>query len=390
MARTVIEHRKNGTQSQADSVVKVPAENYFDPARWQLEVDRIFKRLPLVLGFSSELRAPGSYRAVEVAGTPVLLVRGDDGAIRAFVNMCSHRGAQLVDLGVGEARRFSCPYHAWTYNTSGDLIGLLDAKDFGEIDRSCLGLTPLPVTERAGLIWVILSPSSTVDFDEFLQGYDELLEHLGFDTCTVVGRQELIGANWKVAYDGYLDFYHLPILHRNSFGSEISSKAIYASWGPHQRVMGPDRGIEAMADQPESEWEESKLLGGVWTIFPHISVASFDAGGKMFMFSQLFPGRNADESITVQNFLHTLPESEIQQDLVDERMAFLKHVVADEDYYTGTRMQTALKTGTKKEVMFGRNESGGQMFHRWVQALIDADTDEKLAAVLSEGIDAKH
>jgi carnitine monooxygenase subunit len=388
MARHGMAHWNAGTQSQTDAVVRVPASNYFDRARHDLEVERIFKRLPLMLGFSSELRNAGDFRAMEVAGIPVLLVRGDDGAMRAFVNTCSHRGAQVAEAGTGHTRRFSCPYHAWVYDLSGDLVGMLDAKDFGEVDKTCLGLTSLPVAERAGLIWVILDPHSTVDFDVFLAGYDELLAHLRFDECTVVGRQELEGANWKVAYDGYLDFYHLPILHRNSFGADMSSKAIYFSWGPHQRVVGPDRHYDKLATLPEDQWDESALVGGVWTIFPHISVAAFDANGKMFMVSQLFPGPTPDTSITVQHFLHTKPADAEQAQKVDEVMAFLRYVVGEEDYATGKRIQAGLKTGAKSEVLFGRNEGGGQRFHRWVEALLNAETDAALAEVLANGIDA--
>ena len=203
MAHRGLAHWKAGTVPLVDDVYRVPTTNYTDPARWQLEVDRIFKRLPLMLGFASELREPNTYRAVEVAGVAVLMVRGLDGALRAFVNMCSHRGAQVVPDGVGEARRFACPYHAWTYDTQGDLVGVLDASAFGDIDRSCMGLTPLPVCERAGLIWVVLTPGQTVDFDAFLCGYDDVLAYHHFDRCRVVGRQDLVGPNWKVAYDGY-------------------------------------------------------------------------------------------------------------------------------------------------------------------------------------------
>lgn len=241
IARRAKMHLEADTQDQAAEVYRVPAKNYTDPERFDLEVDRIFKRLPLMLGFSSELRDTGAYQAMEVAGVPVLLTRAADGAIRAFVNMCSHRGAIVVEEGVGSARRFSCPYHAWTYDNEGDLVGMRDAEDFGEIDRSCHGLTTLPVTERAGLIWVVLTPEATVDFDAFLSGYDEMLAHLKFDECHVAGRQTLVGANWKVAYDGYLDYYHLPILHKDTFGPDYSSKALYDAWGPHQRVTAPNR-----------------------------------------------------------------------------------------------------------------------------------------------------
>jgi carnitine monooxygenase subunit len=372
--RRAIEHAKAGTADSEPDVFRVPITAYLDPDRFQVEVDRIFKRLPLMLGLSSELREPGSYRSLDVSGVPVLLSRGDDGALRAFLNVCSHRGAIVQPEGIGVARRFTCPYHAWSYNDRGDLVGILDAERFGEVDRSCLGLTPLPVAERAGLIWVVLTPNAVIDFDLFLCDYDDALKYLDMENCHVVGRQTISGPNWKVAYDGYLDLYHLPILHRNTFGA-IDNKALYESWGPHQRVTGPSRFFSHLLDVPEDEWPITDLLGGVWTIFPHISIAAFDAGGKMFMVSQLFPGDNVNESYTTQTFVHTQPPTPEQAAMVAEKMAFLHHVVADEDYFTGKRIQRAARSGAKKEFLFGRNEGGGHRFHQWVEAIIATEDD---------------
>ena len=374
MAQRGLAHWRAGTVDLETDVFRVPTTNYTDPVRWRQEMDRIFKRLPLMLSFSSELQAAHSYRAVEVSGVPVLLVRGDDGAMRAFVNMCSHRGAQVVPDGLGQARRFSCPYHSWTYDTVGDLVGVLDAKQFGEIDRSCMGLTPLPVCERAGLIWVVLTPGAAVDFDAFLCGYDDLLAFHHFDRCRVVGRQTLVGPNWKVAYDGYLDYYHLPILHRDSFGPDMSTQALYDWWGPHQRVSAPDRTFGTKLDgKAEADWTDADLTAGVWTIFPHVSIAGFD-NGQVYMVSQLFPGAAVGESYTTQTFLHTSPEPvDGEAEFIAERMAFNLRVVRDEDYFTGLRIQRNVETGAKKEFVFGRNEGGGQRFHGWVQRILDTD-----------------
>jgi carnitine monooxygenase subunit len=373
IARRGVAHVENGTQDQAPGVHEVPVTNYFDADRWRLEMDRIFRRLPLVLGVSSELREPYAYQAIEVAGMPVLITRGDDGRIRAFVNMCSHRGAIITEDGVGSARRHTCPYHAWSYDVSGALVGVLDADDFGDIDRSCLGLTPLPAAERAGLIWVTLSTEPAVDIDTFLCGYDEMLTHLGFEDCHVVGRQWLDGPNWKVAYDGYLDYYHLPILHRDSFGPDMSTKALYDAWGPHQRVTAPDRHFEPLVGREPDDWAMSELIGGVWTIFPHVSIASFDAAGKVYMVSQLFPGDTPDTSRTLQTFLHTIEPDDTIREAMAERMAFNYGVVNDEDYYTGKRIQRALRTGAKKVNMFGRNEGGGQRFHTFLDEVLATD-----------------
>lgn len=384
MARRTVAHAKAGTVPTEPDVHRVPAAHYYDPDRWALEMERVFRRVPLVLGFSCELDQPGEYKAMEVAGVPVLLTRHGDGAVRAFVNSCSHRGAIVVPEGGGTARRFTCPYHAWSYDQSGDLVGILDRAEFGEIDVSCHGLTPLPVAERAGLVFVGLHPGGAIDLDSYLCGYDDLLEHLGFADCRLVGRQHLTGPNWKVAYDGYLDFYHLPILHKNTFGPDYSNKAIYDAWGPHQRVTSPDHRMLALDGVPEDDWPHEKLVSGVWTIFPHVSVAAFDAGGRLYMVSQLFPGATPDESFTVQSFLATFEPDEESMAAVDKTMAFLLRVVRDEDYATGKGIQRALRTGARTEVVFGRNEGGGQRFHRWVDALVGADDDAAFRALFDD------
>ena len=354
-------------------------------------MERIFKRAPLVLGFSCELSSPHSYKAMEVAGVPVLITRPADGVVRAFVNMCSHRGAIVVAEGTGSARRFTCPYHAWNYNGEGQLVGILDREMFGEIDLSCNGLTPLPVAERAGIIFVVLTPGAELDLESYLCGYDEMLAHLDLENCNFVGSQSVDGPNWKVAYDGYLDFYHLPILHKNSFGPDYANKAIYDAWGPHQRVSSPDHRMMVLDDKPEEDWPDEILTNGVWTIFPHVSIAGFavkadgvEGGGRMFMISTLFPGADADSSFTIQNFLIQFELNDDLESLIETQKEFLLGVVRDEDYFTGKRIQRAVKTGAKKEFLFGRNEAGGQRFHQWVNRLVEAETDEAFAALFAQ------
>ena len=389
-ARRNLAHSQNGTVPLEPEIKRVPARNYYDPQRWQLEMDRVFRRLPLVLGFSCEMPDAHSYKALDVMGTPVLLTRGDDGVVRSFVNMCSHRGAIVVEEGAGTGRRFACPYHAWTYDQRGELVGMLDKANFGEIDMSCHGLTSLPVAERAGIIFGGITPGMPFDIDAFLCGYDSMLEHIGLAGCTFVGRQMVEGPNWKLAYDGYLDFYHLPILHKDTFGPTYNNKTINDAWGPHQRNVQPDERILALADMPEDEWPTSKLTGGVWTIFPHVSIAGFDAGGRLFMISQLFPGDTPETSITVQNFLSTFEPNDEQRSKIDKQMDFLMHVVRDEDYYTGKRIQRAVKTGAKTEFVFGRNEGPCQRFHGWVDDLVAAPDAAATAALFADAVEFHH
>ena len=133
------EHAEKGTMVLVDDVVKIPAENYYDPVRWKKEIDLIFKRLPLVLAVSKEIPNPGDYKAMEVVGIPVLILINKEGKISAFLNACRHRGAALVEIGKGNQNRFVCPYHGWTYNNDGSLIGISSAHEFGDIDKLVMG-----------------------------------------------------------------------------------------------------------------------------------------------------------------------------------------------------------------------------------------------------------
>jgi phenylpropionate dioxygenase-like ring-hydroxylating dioxygenase large terminal subunit len=388
MAERTIAHNKAGTVHLTESVTTIPASNYFDPERWQREVDMIFKRVPLLLAMTAEIKEVNTYKAIDVVGMPVLISRGADGVARAFVNMCSHRGAQLVDPGVGTARRFACPYHNWTYNQEGDLVGVFKQDDFGQLDTSCLGLTQLPIAERAGLIWVTLSPDSKLDFDAFFAGYDEMLEFCDFASMNHFGTRILAGPNWKISFDGYVDFYHLPILHKNTFGPDMSPDALFHRVGPHQRVTGPRGNWAKLEGRPTSEWPESVLTGGVWSVFPHGSIAGFEIEGhKIYQVARVFPGATADESVTYLDFISTAPKTDEFIAAANKQIAFLENVVRDEDYATGLKIQRTVKTGAKKVLHFGRNEGGAQYVHGWLDALL-VTADEDLNELFRNGIDA--
>ena len=385
MAKNNMAHGDAGTIPQTDDVLKVPVGKYFEHERWKQEKEKIFKRVPLMLAMTAELKEPGDYKSMDAGGVPVLISRTEAGEVKAFVNMCAHRGAQIMDEGCGNTHRFSCPYHAWTYNGHGELIGIYAPKDFGEIDKGEYGLTELPCLEKAGLIWVTLDAKSTLDIELFLSGYDDLLAHFGFENWHHFGSQVVAGPNWKIAYDGYMDLYHLPILHKDTFGSAFPNQAIYYSWGPHQRVAGPMKGMAQMLGDSEEDWPTEYLTAGVWTIFPHISIAGFDGGGRAVMLSQLFPGETPGTSYTVQHYLMAEePKEAATIKAANNQLDFLRYVVEVEDYATGLKQQKAMETGAKDHVLFGRNEGGGHNFHRWVDTILET-SDEDLPKLFQTG-----
>lgn len=376
---------ESGELEKAADVLRVPASHYYDEDRWRLEMDRVFKRMPLMLAMSCELKTTGDFKTIEVCGVPVLMVRSESGEARAFINSCSHRGALVMTEARGRKMRFTCPYHAWTYDHDGSLVSVYSEEDFGEIDKSCHGLTRLPCGERSGMIWVTLDPDSPLELDSFLCGYDHLLSHFGFESWELFEDRTIAGPNWKIAYDGYMDLYHLPVLHKNTFGSNMPNQALYYAYGPHQRVSSPNPELFKLKEQPEAEWPVDALTTSVWTIFPHISIAGFDGGGgRGVMVSQLFPGDTPQESRTVQNYVMAeLPPTDEMRESAHEQFKLLKYVVEVEDYATGLAQQRALRHRPGAEVMFGRNEGGGQHFHGFLDRLLKTE-DADLPALFAE------
>src|SRR5262249_61596426 len=126
----------------------------------------LFRQHPILMGFASEWATPGASRTDDYAGVPILTVRGRDGKLRAFLNVCRHRGAKVAQ-GCGEARAFSCPYHAWTYDLAGRVMGIPDERCFPGVRPERPMLTALPLCEKYGLVWAIASPAEDVatDFD---------------------------------------------------------------------------------------------------------------------------------------------------------------------------------------------------------------------------------
>ncbi len=387
MTRSLVAHGDAGTMELADGVVRIPASTYTDEALFEREKKQIFRRLPLMVAPSCEIPQPGDFKAMDICGVPLLLTRQKDGSVAALLNMCAHRGNPVAS-GSGNASRFTCGYHGWTFKNDGELIGVASPQDFGAIDKAANCLTRFPVYESAGLIWATLDPNSKLSIADYLCGYDDLLKAFGFETWHLFSQRTLSGPNWKTAYDGYLDFYHLPVLHAATFGADFYNRANYFEFGPHQRLSTPSKfAIKVSSNDGEQidlsqlnddEISDDVLVQGVWTIFPHISIASFYGGGlRGAMISQLFPGDKVGESFTTQFYvMEKKPVDEVAIKAAHEQFDFLEIVVRDEDYKTGKRQHVALQSGLMKDVLFGRNERGGQVFHTWAAKLLKATDDE--------------
>jgi phenylpropionate dioxygenase-like ring-hydroxylating dioxygenase large terminal subunit len=368
----LLAHVENGTTDWGPGVRRVPVDDYLNADRWQREMEQIFRRQPLLLALSIELPEKGSFKTMEVAGRPVLMTRGKDGVVRAFLNVCSHRQALVVEQACGTAGRFTCPYHGWTFAQDGRLIGLADRQKFGEVDASGLGLVALPCAERAGMVFVTLTPDAPFDLDGFLAGFRPDLEWLGFETWYHHRTNVIRGACWKVVTDGFLEGYHFAAAHPETIHASTKSNVMtYDFFGPHQRVGFARQNILEMKGTPEDEmWRsEGAHFGFVRFVFPNVAFSLGRNGGGTF--TQIVPGARPEETVAYQHLIFPkTPQNDAEYAECERVADFYKEVVTREDFELGFRIQKGLESGAYEHMTFGRNEWGNQHHHASIDSYV--------------------
>ena len=273
--RLVAHIAAGGTTDFAPAVLENEAACYTDPRRAELERRTLFLGLPLVVGLSSDIPSAGDLLVFEEAGPSILVVRGDDGVVRAFLNMCRHRASKLVDARpdgtCSRHSRLSCPFHAWTYDLTGALAGIPGRAGFDGLDAEAQHLVPVPAAEWHGLIFVRAGGGTEpLDARSFLGGFADELRHVDFEDAAPVRHSRLTAAcNWKMALDTYAEAYHFATLHASSIGvSHYSNIAVFDDFAPHWRMNVPEKPLRTLVGLPESEWPDV-AYGGIHFVFPN-------------------------------------------------------------------------------------------------------------------------
>ncbi len=369
-AANVARYFKSGTTHQEDGIYEIDVQNYCDPVRFDFEMEHIFHRTPLLGAVGNEISEHGSFKTIEIVGKPILLTRNKEGVAKAFLNVCRHRGAKLVSDGEGCAKRFVCPYHAWTYNTDGQLTAIAHAKLFGEVNLEDRGLIELPCEERAGLIWIIATPGIALDLDAHLGSFEKELALFDFSKAQRMCTQELPGGNWKLMVDTYLENYHLGILHRDTFAQVAAGDtANYERFGKHQRMIAAYKSVGQL-EEPAKEWNLNDHFSLNYVVFPNTILLGAPQGFTLFY---VLPGDSVEKSVTrIEHFVLEPIQTEEQQQGFDQWVGLIVAAVRDEDYWIQDTVQKNLKTGANTTFLFGKNEGGLHHFHRTVDEVCDA------------------
>lgn len=369
LAVRALRHFQEKTTDQAADTLELPVAAYVDEDRFEREFEAIFLRKPQAVLLSVEVGAPGSYVARTVLGKPLLIVRDKDGTVRVFLNVCRHRGAKLCEDGAGSQARFVCPYHSWTYDRAGRLVGMYGKQTFGSVDTDELGLTELSSVEESGVIWVTLTPDATFDIGEWLGTMRAELDHLQLGETHVFAQRTIPSPGWKVTMDGYLEAYHHDTVHANTLSKHtIGNLLVHDIHGHHQILTMARRNLPELAEKPEKDWDAINYLRRIYCIFPNFQISGIVGG--YFLVSQILPGDNARQAVTIQTILTaTEPSNDAEQASAEAFRDMAFDAVEVEDYPIGFGIQAGLASGANQHFTIGRNEPGLQHYHKTVKEL---------------------
>jgi phenylpropionate dioxygenase-like ring-hydroxylating dioxygenase large terminal subunit len=361
------------TTAMADGLFANPVADYAAPARLAQEHAQLFRRYPLVIGHGSECPEPHDFFTRDLAGVPVVISRQVDGSLRALVNVCRHRGSKVVLDACGHRGSFTCPYHAWGYRADGTLATIPYEDGFVELDRAQMGLVSLPVQERHGLVWVVLTPGAPIDVAAHLGELDDELASYGLDGY-VVERSTLLPApmNWKLVVDGFLEVYHLRFLHPTTIAPYIRTNlAPFEPIGPHGRMVAVRTNYDELRARSPEEIDLLPHVAAIYQLFPNTILIWQADHFETWLVSPA--GDDPARSTSHVQLLAPHPTASAdEQRHWDRNWKVLMDTVLEEDFVASEAIQRGFTAGAQNHLTFGRNEPALQHFHRTLGAVLDA------------------
>ena len=362
----------SGTNVDAGGFRKNPTTAYTDHDLAEREWNELFRGLPQMVGLSGDLPEPGSFVTMDDLGTPIILSRDADGVFHAMFNACRHRGTSVESRERGTTRRFTCPFHSWSYSSDGALVGLPKQDHFGELDKECRALVQLPAVEHNGMLWLSIDPNASIDVRSLLgeELDDEIAAwQLGELQLLTVDAYD-VPLNWKLAMDTFGETYHFPSLHKNTLAESFHGNVqCYDTFGRNHRMILCRRDIDSMRERPEDDW--SITIGGlpVYFLFPNVQLLPNHYGLQLV---RAYPeaGDPARHTSQITFYLRPGVPRNDEARLIAERFA---SVIEQEDYVAAASSQVAASSGALDHFIFGRNEPALHHYHNTFREALGID-----------------
>ena len=366
--RQLLDHVDQNSTHMLPEVAANPVSNYTDPAKLQQEIDVLFRQFPIAIAHRSDLAEPGDFITHDDTGVPILVTRTEAGEVKAYLNVCRHRGARIEDEPCGHARRFTCPYHSWTYDLDGALRGMPQPVGFDSVDRDERGLVELPAYDHHGLIWVVPSPqNAAVDMAAWLAPLDEQFGDLDLGSHVVFEKWALHrNMSWRLALEGFQESYHFCSAHRESAcANYLDNQSVWADYGPHVRHSVPLPSLVDLRDVPEDDWEYRRHFMTQNFVFPANFVQSMTDHVYVHTIIPTGPGTCVFQCMML---VPEAPATEKAERYWRANYDVVRRVF-DEDFTIGEGIQRNFDAGVNETFVFGRYECG---LHFGQKAIDDA------------------
>jgi len=376
----------------------LPLGRYTDPAFFELERAHLWKRSWLYAAHDSELVGPGSYKLSNIAGAPILLVRGEDDVVRAFFNACRHRGAPVVRGTSGSARMLVCQFHSWGYDLQGCLQRVPDERDFVGIQKDELAL-PAVRCERWGGWHFVNLDHDAMPLLEWLDPIPKILDEVEAAPFRVIDTKSVvIGCNWKILAEGFLEVYHARTIHPQTVGSRLDARGTVISLFDHGHQAMVTPLAESSRAQGRGDGRETlpKFEGATelfWTtnpahgIFPNL-ITPLDARG--FPFLVFWPEAIDKTRLDIIWFAAEWGEGPNPHPEVWQKRLDGFDVIMDEDYENLEPIQRSMENAAHGGQVINYQERRIWHVHNWIDRIIGPDRIPehlRVADLLSEWVE---
>jgi carnitine monooxygenase subunit len=354
----------------------LPAWTYSDPEFFELEMRRVFRPSWQIVCHVSDIPQPGDYHTIEYAGESVIVIRGEDGVLRAFTNVCRHRGSRLVDDVVGCAKKLVCPYHAWVYELDGKLSGVPMRNSYPSLDQSRHGLVPVELETFFGFLFVRLEDDGGPSVAQMMAPYAPELEPYRFEDLRAFGRVTLRPrvVNWKNIGDNYSDGLHISVAHpglKRLTGTGYGVEAqpwVDKMWGPlvDRPSLNPsERAYQKyLPNVPHLPPERQRL----WTYFKLWPNIALDIYPEQIDFMQWIP--ISPTETLIREIAYAVPDDRREMQAVRYLNWRINRQVNAEDTQLIGRVQEGMKSDSFTVGPLSDTEVALRNFSRKIRGLI--------------------
>lgn len=359
----IFTHIDNGTTDLGDTIWKEPVENYYSLERFNAEI-ALLRKLPIPYCPSAALPHNGSYIARNASKTPLLVVRGEDGEVRAFINACRHRGMQVANGSGCKKKAFVCPYHAWTYSLEGKLKRIPGEDGFPDLNKDDHGLVEVSAIEKGGIVYV--QQDGQIDINSL----EKCLDYFTDDQEMFQQGEVTDKANWKLLTETLLEGYHIKSLHRDTFYPYgLDNINLVETFGPNSRVIFPFKRIEKLRDLQPNERKIKGTVTAVYHLFPNASVSLLSKHSNLTIMEPIAPNQ-----VKLVTYLMTNPETKGSTATLEDARRdalFVNESGQDEDREAARAIQETVTAPANTHLTFGYFEKAIVNFHSHLSKHLD-------------------